>query len=188
MAFSELLATYRDEGMPAKRKDSLAPLTKRSYRSSLQAFDTYFVKQGLDPPAHEITRGQVSGFLLWRKRYAPNGTALEQPVSGRTQERDRAILHRLFGLAQGLEIVEANPVTMADSPTGNKREPVILSDDEYEALLSACDREARPMLWLYVLTLAETGARCDSEALASLGKPRLRGGLHQPGQRRRGRP
>ena len=37
------------------------------------------------------------------------------------------------------------------------------SDDEYEKLLKAC--EDRELLYLYVLTLGETGARCESEAL-----------------------
>lgn len=43
------------------------------------------------------------------------------------------------------------------------RDPVILSDDQYERLLGAC--ADRPMLSLYVLLLGETGARCGSEGL-----------------------
>jgi integrase len=43
------------------------------------------------------------------------------------------------------------------------REPIIITDGEYEKLLVAC--EGRPMLQLYVLVLGETGVRCNSEGL-----------------------
>lgn len=44
-----------------------------------------------------------------------------------------------------------------------RRDPVILSDEEYERLLKA--RKDRDMLGLYVLALGETGGRCESEIL-----------------------
>jgi len=43
------------------------------------------------------------------------------------------------------------------------RDPVILSDEQYEQLLKACKN--RDMLELYVLALGETGGRCESEIL-----------------------
>jgi integrase len=79
--------------------------------------------------------------------------------------KDRVVLHVLFSFGEELEIVEGNPVTSTTAPKGDKREPLIIDADGYENLLEACDPEARPMLWLYVLTLGETGLRCDSEAL-----------------------
>lgn len=57
----------------------------------------------------------------------------------------------------------SNPVTDAAVPKADKRDAVLLSDDEYEKPLSACGE--RPMLRLYVLTLGETGMRCESESL-----------------------
>jgi integrase len=49
------------------------------------------------------------------------------------------------------------------SPKAEKRNPVILDADQYAKLLTACDK--RPMMLLYVTTLAEAGLQCDSEAL-----------------------
>lgn len=51
------------------------------------------------------------------------------------------------------------------APKSDGFEPVIITDDQYEALLTECKREDRPMLWLYTLLLGETGARAYSEAL-----------------------
>lgn len=61
------------------------------------------------------------------------------------------------------EYREGNPVGRIPAPKSDPREPVILSSDEYERLLSQCD--GRPMLELYVLALGEAGLRCESEAL-----------------------
>ena len=44
-----------------------------------------------------------------------------------------------------------------------KRTPVILDADQYAKLLKVC--EGRPMMLLYLTTLAESGLRCDSGAL-----------------------
>ncbi len=52
---------------------------------------------------------------------------------------------------------------MTDAPKGDARQLVILTDAEFERLLSAC--VTNPMLRLYVLTLNETGARAESETL-----------------------
>ena len=158
MPFSELLARYRESDLV-----ELSPNSLKTYGTSLAAFGTYFVKQGGDPSTHEITRGHVNAFMTWRRRHAPDGTLRQKPLSARSVAKDRVVLHVLFSFAEGLEIVQSNPVSKTDPPKGDQREPLILSADQYEALLGAC--EGRPMLWLYVLTLGETGVRCDSEAL-----------------------
>jgi integrase len=77
--------------------------------------------------------------------------------------RERAILHNVFAFGETLEVVTSNPVPKTRVPKGDSREPVILSADQYEALLDAC--EGRPFLKLFVLILGETGVRCESEAL-----------------------
>ena len=160
MPFSELLARYREAMLP-----HLAPNSQRSYATSLSAFTTFFVQEGGDPPAHQVRRGHVKAFMAWRRMHAPDGTALTSPVSARTVAKDRVVLHVVFAFGEELEIVEGNPVTSTTAPKGDKREPLIIDGDRYESLLDACDRKARPMLWLYALTLGETGLRCDSEAL-----------------------
>jgi len=158
MAFSELVERYRAGALP-----DLAPNSVRAYETSLQAFDTFFVKEGGDPAVHEITRGHVNAFMMWRKRHAPSGMLRANPASARTVAKDRVVLHIVPAFAEGLDIIQSNPVAKTQAPSGDAREPVILKPQQYEALLRAC--EGRPMLRLYVLTLGETGVRCDSEAL-----------------------
>lgn len=158
MPFSALMARYEDAKLPG-----LAPLTQKGYRNSLTAFRTYFVDDGKDPQVHGIRLGHVEGFLAWRRTRNPDGTKRKKPLSARSLAKDRATLHLLFEFALDLEVADANPVARAKSPKGDQREPVILSPDQYEALLTAC--AGRPMLELYVLVLGETGVRCDSEAL-----------------------
>jgi integrase len=46
-----------------------------------------------------------------------------------------------------------------------EREPVILSDAQFEALLEAADRSRQPMLRTYIIALNELGARSESEVL-----------------------
>ena len=156
--FSSLLARYRRTELP-----QLAPNSRDSYGISLDAFKTYFVQEGGDPPAHEITKGDVNGFMTWRRMHSPDGTKRKKPLAARTVAKDRVVLHVLFSFAEGLEIVPGNPVGRTTSPKGDQREPLIINADQYERLLEACAE--RPMLALYVLVLGETGVRCDSEAL-----------------------
>ena len=157
MPFSKLLAHYEDVRLPEK-----APRTRETYGHSLQAFATYFVEQGGDPAAHDIRPGVVQGFLHWRRTRSPDGQS-RKPLAARSLAKDRAVLHGVFSFAQTLEVVEGNPVAKVPRPKGDVREPVILTDGQYEKLLEAC--EGRPMLALYVLVLGETGVRCNSEAL-----------------------
>ena len=84
-------------------------------------------------------------------------------ASNRTLQKDRATLHAIFAFAEELELREGNPVGRVSVPKADPRDPVILSDEQYEKLLAACGD--RSMLSLYVLLLGETGARCESEAL-----------------------
>lgn len=53
-------------------------------------------------------------------------------------------------------------MTKVKAPKSDDRDPVILSVDQYEALLGA---RRDPMTRLYVLMLGETGGRCESEVL-----------------------
>jgi len=84
-------------------------------------------------------------------------------LSARTIQRDHAILHAIFPLAERREYRPGNPVRLAKSPKADAHNPVILTADQYEALLRECERN--PMLALYALVLGEAGLRCESEAL-----------------------
>lgn len=157
MPVSELLARYKDVQLPQK-----APRTQETYGHSLEAFETYFVKEGGDPKAHDVRPGTVQGFLHWRRTRSPDGSE-RKPLAARSLAKDRAVLHAVFSFAETLEVVQGNPVAKVNRPKGDTREPVILNANQYEALIDACGE--RPMLRLYVLLLGETGVRCNSEAL-----------------------
>jgi integrase len=59
--------------------------------------------------------------------------------------------------------VTSNPVSASDEPEPANRDEIILTDDEYQRLLTECEPD--PMLFMWVLTCGETGMRSRSEAL-----------------------
>ncbi len=158
MPFSMLLDRYEAAILPEK-----APRTQETYQHSLDAFRTYFVGQGGDPLAHHVRPGHVIDFLTWRKTHSPDGSVRAKALTARSLNKDRAVLHALFSYAIELEVIPGNPVTKKSRKKGDAREPILLTAHQYERLLAQCTD--RPMLYLYILVLAETGVRCNSEAL-----------------------
>jgi integrase/recombinase XerD len=154
----ELFDLLEHEHLP-----SLAPNTRTSYGDSLKPLRAFFVVDLGDPLLERIQPGHIRQYLTWRRFRGPTGEPVKKPLSNRTLQRDRAVLHKAFSLAVAMEYSDRNPVSAVQAPRPEARDPVILTDDELERLLSEC--EDRPMLWLYVLTMAETGARSESEVL-----------------------
>jgi integrase len=136
----------------------LSPGCQRSYRESLKPIRAYFVDARGDPTLDLVRAADVEAFLSWRRARPLRG----KRVGNRTLAKDRAVLHRLFADAERLEFIPSNPVARTKPPKADGRTPVILTDDEYQRLVAACDD---PMLRLYVVLLGETGMRCESEAL-----------------------
>jgi integrase/recombinase XerD len=155
-SFSGLVDLYRTQELVSRAEG-----TQRSYNDSFKPFSVYFVDQLGDPRVDQIRRAHIKGYLAWR-RDTPYGRN-KKAVSKHTVARDLRVLKLLFGFALEMDYIEANPCERVESPKADPRTPHILSADEYERLLSAC--EGRSMLQLYVLTLAETGCRSYSEAL-----------------------
>jgi integrase/recombinase XerD len=156
---SELLDAFETGALPDRAKN-----TARTYLRSLAVFRAYFVNEIGDPTVERVGRGRIRSFLEWRKA--------RDNVSGRTLAKDRATLSAVFAYGNERELCDGNPVTATAVPKSDPRTPIIIDNAGLEALLSACEcdedgRELReaPMLRLYVLVLAETGVRCDSEAL-----------------------
>jgi integrase/recombinase XerD len=137
----------------------LAPSTRLAYRTSLAGFRAFFLERLSNPRVEAVAAGHINDFLNWRR-----GCHSGRLVSNRTIQKDRAVLHAVFAMAVRLEWRESNPVARTKPPRAPTRTPVLISVEEYERLLAACGTE-RPMLRLYVLTLGETGARCESEVL-----------------------
>ena len=138
----------------------VATNTRKSYSQSLKIFRRFLEAKRLGIAVHEFRHGHAKQFLSWARMHPLSGRA---PCSGRTLEPHRAVLHNLFALADELELIEGNPVSKVKPPKYDKRDAVVLTEEEFERLLTAC--EYSPMLWIYVLTLGETGMRSESEAL-----------------------
>ncbi|GAC1613801.1 MAG: site-specific integrase [Gemmatimonadaceae bacterium] len=152
---SELFDLFERQQLPTVSRG-----TQEAYLDSLKPIRSYFVDQLGDRPVDQVHAKDVSGYLAWRRVHRIGGT---EPLSNRTLQKDRAVLHRIFEIAERAEYREGNPVGRVQPPKADSRQPVILTDDEYERLLTAC--RGRPMLALYALVLGETGLRCESEAL-----------------------
>ncbi|MEO7964478.1 MAG: tyrosine-type recombinase/integrase [Gemmatimonadaceae bacterium] len=142
------------------RFPDLAPGGVAAYRDSLKPIRAYFADQLADPLVRAVRGAHVSEFLTWRRHFRYKGTGT---TSNRTLQKDRAVLHRIFQIAQEVEWREGSPVALVKSPKVESREPVILSSIEYERLLKACGENEE--LRLYLLVLGETGLRCKSDAL-----------------------
>ena len=84
-------------------------------------------------------------------------------MSGYTLAKDLRLLHRLFVLADRMELREGNPVSRVPSPKVDPRDPILLTGGQLEVLLSQL--RDHPMARMYALLLAETGLRAQSEAL-----------------------
>ena len=158
VSFSSLLERFKATALPQRSRN-----TQKTYTVSMDALKSFFVDKGEDPDIRTMGRGQIQAFLYWRRHHKADGTERKKPVSGRTLEKDRAMAHNLFAFAEGLELVDSNPVSKVKPPPYDKRDYVILTDDQYEQLLTEC--EHHPFLQLYALVLGETGMRCESEAL-----------------------
>lgn len=161
--FSALIEDFKAYELPG-----LSIGAAESYTSSLGAFLTFFVEKRGDPFVRDVQRGDVKTYIQWRRSYrvgfvAKPGDPLEASVSAHTVARDRRVLHRLFNYALDKDYLEANPCARVRAPKADKRDIPILSSDELEAFLTAA--ESNPMLHTYVMLLAETGVRADSEAL-----------------------
>lgn len=149
---SALFDKFESERLPL-----LSLNTQDTYRISLGFFRQFFLLQLVDLNVQDVRSGHVKEFLNWR-RMNKGG------LSNRTVQKDRTVLHAVFAFAEELEWRDGNPVSKVTAPKADPRDPVILTDEQYAALLESCGKE-RPMLRLFVLTLGETGARCESEAL-----------------------
>ena len=171
MRISGLMADYETAILP-----SLADGTQSAYRDSLKMIRRYFIKPGdeevfekdyelpahrKDPTIESVRAAHVQAFMTWRRTHRLDGAMFN--THNRTIQKDRAVLHRIFDHADRLEYRDGNPVGRVEPPDADDRDPVILDDAQYEALLEQC--AGRPMLELYVLVLGETGGRCKSEVL-----------------------
>lgn len=141
---------------------TLAESSQNAYSIDLRAIRTFFELRG-DPNVSEIDRGDVKGFAAWRRMHKPSGEERDEPLSSTTVRGSVGVLSVLMSHAVDAGLRETNPVSeLSTLPSPDRREPYLLSDEEYEALLE--ELEGHPMARLYVLVVGETGIRTQSEA------------------------
>lgn len=143
-----LIAIYKDQRLPA-----LADSTQTAYGIAFRSLTTYYGER--NPRLASISRGDVKGFLSWRRVHKPDGTK-QGPLSPWSLKRALGALSALFEEAVEREWIEANPARRITIETPDT-EPVILSEGEYEKLLQKA--ETRPMLRMFVLLAGEAGLR-----------------------------
>lgn len=156
LTMQDLLDEFERDIVP-----TLSDGTQRAYRDSLKALRLYWVDEAKNPRVERVRKPHVKRFMTWRRSHRIGGGE----VAVRTVEKDRAVLHRIFEHAEGMEYREGNPVARkkGEKPKYDGRSPVILDANQYERLLLKCGD--RDILRAYILTLGETGERCESEAL-----------------------
>jgi integrase len=157
ITFSALCDEFTKYELPALRADN----TRKSYKGSVSAFRAYFVDELKDPMVRDIRRSKIQTFLEWRRSY---NTKPDEPVSGHTVARDWRVLRRLFHYAMSKDYLDANPCRFARVPNVETRNPPILTPEQLDALME--EAKSTPMLATYILLLADTGMRAESEALA----------------------
>lgn len=157
MALGSFVERFRREEVP-----QLAESSQRSYNATLDALRIYFDQLRRDVQLGDVSKGDVKRFLQWRRTHNSEGEERTEPMSGYTLRTEYAIVRRLFEHADELELVPGNPAARVETPKVEEREPVLLSEDQLEDLLEACEHD--DMLHLYVLLLSEAGLRSGSEA------------------------
>lgn len=168
---SALLDEY-DRGLDGPRDGKqLAPGTVATYRDQLKLIREWFAGPAGDPAVEDVRPLHVRDYLAWRAVNRRDGLVTQgrrrassapPPLSARSVNKDRALLHAVFALAEDREYRQGNPVARTRQRTTDKKDYVILDEPQYDALVGVCED---PMLRLYVLVLGETGCRSMSEAL-----------------------
>lgn len=139
--------------------------TRRAYGDSIKPIRKYFVDIAGNLPVDKVRAAHIDAYVDWRRTHRLAGRRKTDggPLSARSLNKDRSILHRLFAIAERREYCPSNPVKRTERQKGDAHEAVILTQEEYRRLLTASAEN--PTLALFALALGETGMRCESEAL-----------------------
>ncbi len=157
LRFSELVTRYEQDRLPL-----MAENTRKGYGTAFNDARAFFDELG-DPLVSDIHNRDIIDFLSWR-RARPRGYARERgALSASAMRGIRGRLSVLFAYAIELEAVAFNVVSKVSAPKADERQKVILSNNQYDQLIT--ESLHHPMLHTFVLVLGETGGRCESEAL-----------------------
>lgn len=142
---SEVFDRYEREYAP-----KLRPSSWKRTQVVFKQVRQWFVNGALrDPELGHVTAGDVQAFLEHKR---------SQGASARTVNLYRANLHRLFRLCvRPWLLIPHNPVAATEVLQEERREPLLPTSAEYQALVGAAT--SNPMLTLFFKLAWETGAR-----------------------------
>jgi len=158
LSVEEALLSYRTIYMPSR---NLAARTRVEYANDVRQLIA-FLKETGNTKASQVTRTDLEAFLaqLDGKGY-----------SGAARRRKLYAMRSFFAFLEDAGIVSANPAGKLTPPKREKKEPRVLTEEEYRALLRACNHEVRDSA--IVELLLQTGIRLSELAGLTLGDVEL---------------
>jgi integrase/recombinase XerC len=145
----DALARYQRVHMPAR---NYAPKTRRSYADDLADLVAHLERRGREAP-EAVTLADLEGWLAALDR---------RGLAGASRRRKTYAARSFFAfLARGGLIVH-DPAAELIPPRAERKEPRVLSRDEYAALLRACSHHPRDAAVIELLL--QTGIRLSELA------------------------
>lgn len=160
------ISVFRQHEIPKKRTAGT-----RKDLTGLSTRLEYWLRrvEDRDPQVTRAGRSLFFRYLEWRAehrwQYRPSlkhSVVIKAPVSLRTIQKERVMLHGLMKRACAEGIIDANPVAETEAEAPPDREPIIATREEVDALEGLIAGDMRK---LYVRSLYETAARSESEVL-----------------------
>ena len=122
--------------------------TIRAYSDDLRQFAKWLAGETGEDRVQRIDKLDIEGYLSYLGR---------QKLTGITRRRKLQSLRKFFNCMIDLEYVDKNPAAKVSPPNGEKRNPTILYQHEYKALLYEARNNPRDLAVLQ--TFLQTGIR-----------------------------
>lgn len=122
--------------------------TIRAYTDDLKQFTKWLASETGEEKVQRIDKLDIEGYLSYLGR---------QKLTGITRRRKLQSLRKFFNCMIDLEYLEKNPAAKVSPPNGEKRNPTILYQHEYKALLYEARNNPRDLAILQ--TFLQTGIR-----------------------------
>jgi len=122
--------------------------TIRAYSDDLKQFAKWLAGETGEERVQRIDKLDIEGYLSYLGR---------QKLTGITRRRKLQSLRKFFNCMIDLEYLEKNPAAKVSPPNGEKRNPTILYQHEYKALLYEARNNPRDLAILQ--TFLQTGIR-----------------------------
>lgn len=122
--------------------------TIRAYSDDIKQFARWLASETGEDRVQRIDKLDIEGYLSYLGR---------QKLTGITRRRKLQSLRKFFNCMIDLEYLEKNPAAKVSPPNGEKRNPTILYQHEYKALLYEARNNPRDLAILQ--TFLQTGIR-----------------------------